>query len=123
MEKGDRSQRAGTHLKSVVLKHTGRRPRERLFATEVRQHSLQSPRFSPRGHSQPRRKRTYVALGGTAKDALLHADQPKNTPPVQRFFLRLSTVGSSLASSVLDPLLRPHGPLAHGGIAQPAYLF
>ena len=84
-----------------MLLDTLRRARKGMFATKVRQHPVQSARPPPGSNAQALRQGTQVTLGRAAPDPLAHLDQPEDTPPLQRFFLRLRTVGSCCRSSVV----------------------
>src|SRR5260221_10343866 len=76
----------GSDLKPIVLFDTLRRPSEGMLATKVSQHSLEPSASSTRSDSQPLGQRPQVTLGRTAPDPFPHPHQPKDTPPLQRFF-------------------------------------
>src|SRR6188508_325015 len=110
MLEGGHAQSARSDLKPIVLLDPVGCSGKRMLAAKVRQHPLQPPGPPARSDSQPLRQRAQVTLGRTAPDPFSHAHQTKDTPPLQRFFLRLSTVGSWLLSSRLT---RSSAWLAH----------
>ncbi len=81
-----RPDRAGVQRNAIVFQHTARGPLKGMFATEVGQHALQSPRLAARRHAQARGQGAEITLMRTAPDPVPHPDQPKDTPPHQRFF-------------------------------------
>src|SRR5689334_7072794 len=105
LERG-RAHRTGAQNDSIMLPHTLGRSCERMLATKVRQHTFQSTGAPLRRYSQSLGQRPQVALRRVAPDSIAHLDEPENTPPLQRFFLRLSTVGLGFevpCSNALQP--------------------
>src|ERR1043166_2587977 len=110
MDQGGLAYGTGTQIKSVMLPHTFGRSGKRVFATKIGEHPLQTARFPPWTHSQAPGQRAQITFGGAGPDLFAHRDFSKDTPPAQRFFLRLSTAGSSFLSSCPP---RPSAWLAH----------
>src|SRR5882672_10242733 len=91
----------GSNLKPIMFPNTLSRPGKSLLTPKVGQDTLQSSGATSGRDSQPRGQGAQVFLGWTAPDSFAYLDQSEHTPPLQCFFLRLSTVGSWLLSSVL----------------------
>src|ERR1022692_44813 len=94
-----RAHRTDANLKAIMFHHAARRPRKGVFAPKVRQHTVQPPRPSAVCHSQALGQGTQIVLVLVAPNPITHTYQPKDTPPRQRFFLRLRTVASWPLSS------------------------
>src|SRR5262245_6321094 len=110
-----RPHRAGPQVDAVVFLHAFGRAGKGMLTAKVRQHSLQAPGPTSGGNPQTLGQWTQIALRWTAPNTILNLHQPENAPPLQRFFLRLTTVGSSVRNSRLT---RCSAVLAHRVIVQ-----
>src|SRR5271169_3461008 len=94
MFQSGRPHRTGSQFKTVMFPHTFRRPDKRMLAAKVCQRTIQSTRTPSGRHSQALRQQPHVTTGPNTPNPLAHLHQPKHTPPLQCFFLRLRALGS-----------------------------